>query len=582
MAHLKPAHRGISIGKPGLAMALCLCMAACGGGSDSGFVPNPFAGAAPPSVVQPPAPDTSVTEVAPPATIPLAADKPFTDNTAYSGEPDAALDSAVEGAAVVQRDAVIDGKTIRYTATTGHLVTEDAKTLAKNASIFYVAYTVDNVPAAKRPVTFIYNGGPGSPSIWLMMGSFGPTFTPTSMPDFTAPAPYTVKDNPDNLLDRTDLVFIHPVGTGYSTAIKPAVNSDFWGADQDAESVKQFIKRYLHVNGRMNSPKFLLGESYGGHRSSILSLRLQREAIDLNGIVLIGPSTNNTLGEDSVGKLATFAANAWYHKKLAPVHAAKPLQDLMNEVVLFSDGTYAKALANAALMTPEIKTQVSDYLGMPVSVLTASGKLPSSATLRNRLLVDQFLTIGRYDGRATRLFTPGAAASVSDDPSSVNISSAFYATFNTLLREELKYFPASPFTKPADNAVINNWDWTHAQPGKRANGDSYGELVTTEDLALTMSLNPDLKIFVATGLYDSAITFHQTELNLLGSTLDSKIKAANLRMKAYPSGHMLYLDQAVKSTLRQDVSSFYDTATQRDPTARILKRQAETASLLMD
>jgi len=402
------------------------------------------------------------------------------------------------------------------------------------------------------------------------------------MPDFTAPAPYSIKDNPDSLLDRTDLVFIHPVGTGYSTAIKPAVNSQFWGADQDAESIKQFIKRYLHVNGRMNSPKFLLGESYGGHRSSILSLRLQKEAIDLNGIMLIGPSTNNALGENSVGKLATFAANAWYHKRLAPVHADKSLESLMNEVVLFSDDIYAKALANGALMTPEVKAKVAEFIGMPISILTKSGDLPTSAKLRKTLLEDQFLTIGRYDGRATRVVAPGAAASVSDDPSSVNISSAFYATFNTMLREELKYFPASPLTKPNPNLVIANWDWSHQQPGRARSEDKHAGLETTEDLALTMSLNPDLKVFVATGYYDSAITFHQTKLNLLGSTLDKKIREKNLKIKPYPSGHMLYLDQAVKSKLREDTASFYDQSTQRDPTARIMERQAKTAGSLTE
>lgn len=571
-------HRGI--GRAALAVALCLSLAACGGGSDAGFSVGAAVPPAPASA--PPAANNSVTEVAAPTTEPLAADKPFTDNTAYSSEPDAALDSASEGASVVQRDATINGKTVRYTATTGHLVTENAQTLKKNASIFYVAYTVDKVAASKRPVTFVYNGGPGSPSIWLMMGSFGPKFTPTSMPDFTAPAPYTISDNPDNLLDRTDLVFIHPVGTGYSTAIKPAVNSDFWGADQDAESIKQFITRYLHVNGRMNSPKFLLGESYGGHRSSILSLLLQRDAIDLNGIVLIGPSTNNNLGENSAGKLATFAANAWYHKKLAPEQSGKTLQNLTDEVVQFSDTTYAGALKDPKLMTPEVKAKVADYIGMPASVLLANGELPSSASLRDRLLADQSLTIGRYDGRATRIFTPGAASSVSDDPSSVNISSAFYATFNTLLREELKYFPSSALTKDSSGPVISNWDWSHTQPGKKANANAYSQLVTTEDLALTMSLNPDLQVLVATGFYDSAITFHQTRLNLLGTTLDSKVKAANLKMKTYPSGHMLYLDQAIKSTLRLDVSSFYDMATGRDPTERILKRQADRASNLMN
>ena len=167
-----------------------------------------------------------------------------------------------------------------------------------------------------RPVTFFYNGGPGSSSVYLLLGSFGPRRIKTSMPHFTPPAPYELEDNADSLLDRTDLVFINPVGTGYSAAIAPGKNSDFWGVDEDARSIKQFIKRYLTVYGRWNSPKFLFGESYGTPRTCVLTWLLHEDGVDLNGIILQSSILDYSQQGNSVGILPTFAADALYHKKV--------------------------------------------------------------------------------------------------------------------------------------------------------------------------------------------------------------------------------------------------------------------------
>ena len=176
------------------------------------------------------------------------------------------------------------GKTIAYTATAGHLVAIDPSSSQPAAKIFYVAFTADDAEKATRPVTFFYNGGPGSSSVYVLLGSFAPKRIKTKMPSFTPPAPYTMEENPDSLLDRSDLVFINPVGTGYSAAIAPNKNKDFWGVDQDARSLKQFIKRYLTAYDRWNSPKFLFGESYGTARSCVLAWLLHEDGIDLNGV----------------------------------------------------------------------------------------------------------------------------------------------------------------------------------------------------------------------------------------------------------------------------------------------------------
>jgi len=213
-------------------------------------------------------------------------DRPLIDSTPYGAGPDDNISEATEQAAETQHRVTVGGETIAYTARAGHLVIYDQVSARATAKIFYVSFTKNDIPVARRPVTFFYNGGPGSSSVFLLLGSFGPRRIKTSMPYFTPPAPYTLEDNADSLIDRSDLVFINPVGTGYSTAIAPSRNRDFWGVDEDARSIKQFVKRYLTVYGRWNSPKFLFGESYGTPRTCVLTWLLHEDGVDLNGIVL--------------------------------------------------------------------------------------------------------------------------------------------------------------------------------------------------------------------------------------------------------------------------------------------------------
>ncbi len=213
-------------------------------------------------------------------------DQPFFDPVAYGNGPDDSVTDTTEAAAITHHTVRIDGRTIAYTAAAGHLVTVDPSSSQPDAKIFYVAFTQDGQQEQTRPVTFFYNGGPGSSAVFVLLGSFAPRRIRTSMPSFTPPAPYRMEDNPDSLLDKSDLVFINPVGTGYSAAIAPRKNRDFWGVDQDANSIKQFIKRYLTKHNRWNSPKYLFGESYGTARSCVLAYKLHEDGVDLNGITL--------------------------------------------------------------------------------------------------------------------------------------------------------------------------------------------------------------------------------------------------------------------------------------------------------
>ena len=220
-------------------------------------------------------------------------------------------------------------------------MTYDQYSARPSAKIFYVSFTANDVAASSRPVTFFYNGGPGSSSVFLLLGSFGPRRIKTSMPFFTPPAPYALEDNADSLLDRTDLVFINPVGTGYSAAIAPWKNRDFWGVDEDAQSIKQFIKRYLTVYGRWNSPKFLFGESYGTPRTCVLTWLLHEDGVDLNGVVLQSSILDYSQPNGSVGILPTFAADALFHKKVTVSPPPTDLPSFMEQVEEFARGPFA-------------------------------------------------------------------------------------------------------------------------------------------------------------------------------------------------------------------------------------------------
>jgi carboxypeptidase C (cathepsin A) len=491
-------------------------------------------------------------------------DKPFLDTTPYGAGKDDFVTDATENAAVTQHVATINGTTIRYTATAGHLVTNDMSSAQPAAKIFYVAFTENDGPAS-RPVTFFYNGGPGSSSVFLLLGSFGPRRIRTNMPRFTPPSPYVLEDNPDSLLDRSDLVFIDPVGTGYSAAIAPGKNGDFWGVDQDARSIKQFVKRYLTACNRWNSPKFLFGESYGTPRTCVLTWFLHEDGVDLNGVVLQSSILDYGKVGNPIGLLPTLAADAWFHKKVTVSPPPKDLPAFMEQVEKFAREKYGAALTAYPKVDPEVLKSLSDMLRIPEIVLKYWRLNPASNNIvfLTNLLQEEGLALGAYDGRVTAE-DAGIAGSIDpnsggNDPTITAVGGVYTAMWNVYLNDVLQFTSTSPFLDLNDQAFAN-WDFGHVDPtGTQRGGPA--SLYTAGDLAAAMALNPYLKVFSANGYYDAVTPFFQTILNFEAMPVSSPRDLDNLSVHNYPSGHMVYLDNPSRTAMKADLVKFYESAT---------------------
>jgi len=511
-------------------------------------------------------------------------DQPYSDTTAYGNGPNDSITDTTENAAITHHTMTLGGKEITYTATAGHLVTVDPSSSRPAAKIFYVAFTEDTPDPAERPVTFFYNGGPGSSSVYVLLGSFAPMRIKTSMPSFTPPAPFTIEPNPDSLLDKSDLVFINPVGTGYSAAIAPKVNKDFWGVDQDAGSLRAFIKRYLTRYDRWNSPKFLFGESYGTARSCVLAYLLHEDGVDLNGVTLLSSILDYSQAGSPVGLLPTLCADAWYHNKITVTPPPVDLPSFMNAVVPFAQNDYAKALAAFPDADPASVQTLSNYTGIPPVVLTSwEGLNVADADSRGTL---HFLTalmraegkaLGAYDGRVLGIDTGIAAVidplSGGNDPTMTAVNGAYTAMWNSYLEDGLKFTSTSSFTDLNDQA-FNNWDFGHIDPtgtqkGKDVNGNIV--LYTAGDLAATMALNIDLKVLSANGYFDSVTPFFQTVTDLQNMPLTDPTVRENLTIKYYPSGHMVYLDANSRTALKADLAALYDSTVSDRPAVQRIR-----------
>jgi carboxypeptidase C (cathepsin A) len=511
---------------------------------------------------------------------PVPSDQPCFDATAYGIGPDDSVTDQAENAAITHHQLKLSGRKIAYTATAGHLVTVDSVSSRPAAKFFYVAFTADGADNNTRPVTFFYNGGPGSSSVFVMLGSFAPRRIKTKLPGFTPP-PYALEANPDSLLDKTDLVFVNPVGTGYSTAIAPNRNRDFWGVDQDAGSIKQFIKRFLTVHDRWNSPKFLYGESYGTARTCVLAWLLHEDGIDLNGVVLQSSILDySEAANDPVGLLPTLAADAWFHKKTNVKPPPKELPAFADSVIAFAQTDYATAInaINLPQSLPELSSvletiqRLSDYTGIPPVVLITWGL--GAGTGNNfgtlfllTLLRSEGRALGAYDGRVKGIDT-GIAAAISplsggNDPTIAAVGGVYTAMWNNYLNDDLKFTSTSAFTDLNDQA-FDNWDFSHLDPtgaqkgGKDANG--FQVLYTAGDLAATMAVNVNMKVLSLNGYFDSVTPFYQTTLDLQNMPLlDAEIRERNLTVRNYPSGHMTYLDGPSRTAMKADLAAFYDS-----------------------
>jgi carboxypeptidase C (cathepsin A) len=518
-------------------------------------------------------------------------DQPFFDPVAYGNGPNDSVTDTTEGAAVTRHSIVIGGRKIAYTATAGHLVTVDPSSSLPSAKMFYVAFTEDNQKEDTRPVTFFYNGGPGSSSVFVLLGSFAPRRIKTAMPSFTPPAPYTLEDNPDSLLDKSDLVFINPVGTGYSAAIAPNTNRNFWGVDQDATSIKQFIKRFLTKNNRWNSPKYLYGESYGTARSCVLAYMLHEDGVDLNGVTLQSSILDYTQSGNPVGALPTAAADAWYHKKLGIAPTPTDLGVFAEEVAQFSRTDYLAALRKVPATDAATVEKLSEYTGIEKSTLLAwsldiaAYDSRGNSLFLTTLLKSKGLALGEYDGRVTGVET-GIAGKINpnsggNDPTMTAVTGVYTTMWNVYLNEQLLYTSNSSFTDLNDQA-FQYWDFSHIDPtGAQKGLDAKGNVIlyTAGDLAAVMALNVDLKVLSANGFYDFVTPFYQTVLDLQQMPLVSPQVRQNLSARFYPSGHMIYLDGGSRTALKADLAKMYDaTVADSGAVARIRDLQARRPS----
>jgi carboxypeptidase C (cathepsin A) len=481
------------------------------------------------------------------------------------GDSDIATAPVNEVAKVSHHTVTIDGKTIPYTATAGTLTlrSDDGKPIA---SMFYVAYTADGPKDPNRPVTFSYNGGPGSSSLFVHMGLAGPMHVMTDSPNATHNAPFTITENHQSLLDKSDMVFLDAIGAGYSRPLGDTKGTEFWGVDQDIDAFARGIQRYITINHRWNSPKFLFGESYGTTRSAGLVYALQQRGMQVNGVLLLS-SVLNYGAHDSgfdhsyVSYVPSFAATAVYWKKSATQPADLPAY--LKEVRAWAAGPYLAALTKGGNISPEefdaTAKQLSAYIGIPVDFIKRANLRVDLSRFRTELLRDQNRILGRYDTRFTGINTDNAGENPEYDPSDTGINGAYVGGLHDWLEQglgyttDLNYWPSGP-------GINQAWDWRHRPPGGNGGGGRKEPVANTAaDMGLAMRQNPHLKIFSLNGLYDMATPFFGTEYDIAHLYLDPSIKN-NVRFGYFPSGHMVYLNQDALKTMKAEVSKFYDDA----------------------
>jgi carboxypeptidase C (cathepsin A) len=489
--------------------------------------------------------------------------------TETKDEPSKDIPIPPETTAVTQHQETIGGQAIHYTATVGNLLIskEDHDEIEKPYhSLFYVAYTQDGAEAKSRPVTFLYNGGPGSASLWLEMGSVGPVRVLTNSPEPTNNPPFTVVPNEYSLLDKTDLVFIDAPGTGYSHPVGKGTIKDVAGVDEDLSAFTKFIIRYITVNHRWNSPKFLFGESYGTTRSAGLSATLNEAGVQLNGIVLLSSILNynaRSAGLDNsfITDLPSFAAIAWYHNKVPNKPA--DVMTFVQQARDFARGPYAEALYQGNALSDadadKIATQMSSLIGLSPAFIKNANLRISASRFRKELLRDQNKILGRYDARFAGPDADAAGENPGYDPSDTGISGAFVGAFHNYLENDLKFVSQDAYNNSGPD-LNQNWDQKHRPatgggPFNRQQAMPY----VAGDLGDTIRKNPHLKVLAANGIYDLATPFTSTEWELAHMGTEAKMRA-NVTWGYYPAGHMVYLNVDALKSFRQDLGKFYDSA----------------------
>lgn len=455
----------------------------------------------------------------------------------------------------------IGGKTINYTATAGTLILRD-KDGEPIAAVGYVAYVQQDVKdPATRPITFAYNGGPGSSSVWLHMGALGPRRIVVKDASPTPPPPYRVVDNGWSILDRSDLVMIDPVGTGVSKAVGKKKDKDFWGTDPDIEEVSRFIRQYVTDNGRWNSPRYLLGESYGTTRSAgVVDYLQSRMGMSFNGVVLISVALDVEAIFDWRGNdrpfalyLPTYAATSWYHKALP---SPPPMLDpFLDEARAWALGPYTAALMKGDRLTDAQRDSVAGALnrftGLSVDYIEKANLRVTEGEYTAELLREHGETVGRLDSRFTGAMFDRLTQNAEYDPQSAAIEDAYTAAFLDYYHRELNVPVDRDYKISAD--VGEPWDWKHRAP----DGSRQMMVNTGPDLAHALEFNPNLRVLVLNGRFDLATPFLATEYMMSHLGLPADLRT-HVTMKYYDAGHMMYVNEDALRRMKADIGDLIE------------------------
>jgi carboxypeptidase C (cathepsin A) len=493
-----------------------------------------------------------------PSETPRASESPRPAETPQKDEPP-----------VVSKHSVrVGGKTLNYTTTTGFMPIKNERTGETEARIFYIAYTLDGPDGAeganrsRRPLMFSFNGGPGSASVWLHLGALGPRRVRMLDDGLMPPPPYEMEDNQQTWLTETDMVFVDPVGTGYSRATKPEFASKFFSLSGDIASVGEFIRMYLGRAERWSSPMFLVGESYGTTRASGLSEWLFDHGVGLNGILLVSTvmnfqtirfADNNDM--PLVLILPSYATTAWYHKRLPPAMQSKTVMQVAQEARQFAANEYMPAMMRIDSLSDAERSALADkyssYTGLSRQFIENNNFRVDLGKFMKELLRDKRRTAGRLDSRFTGIDRDAGGDSTNEDPSMNAIRPPYTAAFNDYVRRDLGYKSDNEYYI-LGGGITAPWNF----------GTNNGYADTSISLKDAMAKNPYMKILVAQGYYDMATPFYAAEYTVSAMNLDPQLRR-NVKFTYYEAGHMMYIEKNSLKKLKDDAAAFIQDAMRR-------------------
>lgn len=468
-----------------------------------------------------------------------------------------------EKLSVTEHELKIGDSTLKYRATAGTMPLKDEAGKTR-ANFFFVAYEkLADEPVDKRPITFVFNGGPGAAAIWLHLGTAGPKRVELSPEGYPSAPPYHLIDNPQTWLTQTDLVFIDPVGTGYSRPAEGVKGEEFFGVQQDIDSVSEFIRLYLVKSQRMGSPKFIAGESYGTTRAALLSEHLlDRQGIALNGVILIStvlsfqaisPSEANELPYPLY--LPTYTAAAFYHQKLSSELQAD-LQKTLKEVKKWTTDVYTPALLLGDRLSDDqrkkIASDMARYTGLSEEFIEKANLRVNPSVFEKTLLASRRQVIGRFDSRITGAAMDDVSPYPEHDPSLSRYVGLYSETFNQYVRQNLKF--ESDLMYEYLTGRVQPWNW-----GRGANG---GWLYVGDNLKGAIVKNPTMKVLVCSGYYDLATPFFATDYTISHLDLTPELRK-NIKQTYYEGGHMMYHHQKSLEKLNNDIKSFMASAVEK-------------------